>query len=88
MSAIALARRAAAAAHAPQPRRPHLTNIKNGLRPPPAWFIAGMCREIGQPIETVMGQEWAQQHLPRPDASDADTLDIDAPKGEREKKAS
>lgn len=68
MSAIALARRARAHfdPHAPFLYRTRLTSIKNGDYPAPGWLIAGVCREIGQPIETVMGEEWMQRHMPTP----------------------
>ena len=49
--------------------RARLYAIKVGRHLPPTWFVAEMCREIGQPIETVMGQEWAQRHLTLPDAA-------------------
>ncbi len=54
-----------------------VTRIKQGRRRLPEWFIAGMCREIGAPVEVVMGQEWAQRHLPLTTAFDlpADTTD-------------
>ncbi len=43
--------------------RTRLWRIKTGEVICPSWFIAGVCREIGQPIEIIMGQEWAQRHL-------------------------
>jgi len=60
-----LARRASAHAGAPPMTKLRLSRIKNGLGANiPDWFIAGMCREIGQPVEVVMGREWAQRHMP------------------------
>ncbi|HZC06487.1 MAG TPA: hypothetical protein VE338_12695 [Ktedonobacterales bacterium] len=57
--------------------RTRLWRIKTGECRCPTWFIAGVCHEIGQPIEIVMGQEWAQRHLatlapdlPRPDGNE------------------
>jgi hypothetical protein len=47
-------------------RRQHLWRVKTGYSPAPEWFIAEVCREIGQPIEVVMGAEWAQRHLSAP----------------------
>jgi hypothetical protein len=44
--------------------RNRLMRIKNGSSPAPWWFVAEVCREIGLPIEVVMGAEWAQRHLP------------------------
>jgi hypothetical protein len=44
--------------------RLRLSRIKHGTSACPPWFIAEMCREIGQPVEVVMGAEWAQRHLP------------------------
>jgi len=58
------ARRAALRAGSLDMNKVRLSRIKLGYSPPPPWFIAEMCREIGQPIEVVMGSEWAQRHLP------------------------
>lgn len=44
--------------------RDRLMAIKQGIGLTPDWFIAGVCRELGQPIETVMGHEWVQRHMP------------------------
>jgi hypothetical protein len=48
-------------------RRQQVWRLKTGYSPaPPPWFIAEVCREIGQPVEVVMGAEWAQRHLSAP----------------------
>lgn len=60
------ARRAAIRAGQADMHKVRLSRIKLGYAALPNWFVAGMCREIGQPIEVVMGAEWAQQHLPQP----------------------
>lgn len=65
--ANALARRASKRAGSWEMTRTRLANIKRGRGIIPDWFIPGMCREIGQPVEVVMGEEWAQRHLPLPD---------------------
>lgn len=62
--ALWAARRASARATGVMMTKVQLSRIKSGMAPIPDWFIAGMCREINQPIEVVMGHEWAQQHLP------------------------
>ena len=61
---IRVARRAALAVGAGHITRNRLMRIKSGAYVTPPWFIAAVCREIGQPIEIVMGAEWAQRHLP------------------------
>lgn len=62
---IRVARKAALRAGAGYISRNRLRSIKNGTGVVPPWFIAGVSREIGQPIEVVMGQEWAQRHIPQ-----------------------
>lgn len=46
--------------------RQKLYGIKVGRIRAPLWFIAEVCHELGQPVEIVMGAEWAQRHLPMP----------------------
>jgi hypothetical protein len=73
---IRVARRAAHAVGAGHISRNRLMRIKNGENVTPPWCIAEVCREIGQPVEVVMGAEWAQRHLPPP----APDLPADRPK--------
>lgn len=63
---LLLARRAAMRAGAAEMNKWRLSRIKLGQARTPDWFIAGMCREIGQPVEVVMGEEWAQKHMTQP----------------------
>ena len=63
---LKVARRAAMRQGTLDMNKVRLSRIKLGYSPLPEWFIAGMCREIGQPIEVVMGTEWAQRHLTPP----------------------
>lgn len=72
---IRVAQRAADAVGAGHISRNRLMRFKNGENMLPPWFIAAVCREIGQPIEVVMGAEWAQRHLPLP----APDLPVDLP---------
>lgn len=65
-----IARRAAEHAGSWEMTRSRLARIKRGRGIIPDWFIPGICREIGQPVETVMGSEWAQRHLPQPTQGD------------------
>ena len=44
-----------------------LWRIRRGQAVIPAWFIEGMCRELGQPVEVVLGEEWRRQMAPAPD---------------------
>lgn len=60
---IGVVRRAALRRGVDHFTRNRLMCVKRGTNVAPEWFIAGVCREIGQPIEVVMGAEWAQRHL-------------------------
>ena len=58
-----LARRAVARLTGRQLTRHEISRIKMGYACTPDWFVAALCREIWQPIEVVMGAEWARRHL-------------------------
>jgi hypothetical protein len=64
--------------------RQKVWRIRVGYTPAPQWFIAGICREIGQPIEVVMGAEWAQRHLSAPTPELPATTQQDDRQGDRQ----
>lgn len=57
------AARRAAMRHGEAMTRSRLFHIKRGAARVPEWFVEGVCREIGQPVEVVMGREWRQRHM-------------------------
>ncbi len=42
--------------------RGRLHQMKRGLCLTPDWFVADVCREIGRPVDEVMGADWVREH--------------------------